>query len=257
MSRLLRPLWFFVWSAALAPLLSGQVTESPETVKPGKFLLEMDGLSLTFDRDRSAGERFEAIGIASALIMTGITDDLDVQVGLDCFRRETYVSSGTRDSRSGLGDLTLRAKYTVWRARDGGAAAAVIPYVKAPTSNGGLGNDAVEGGLIVPWSTQTAGGFVPGAMLVCDIVRNDADDGYESQWALTAYVEREVLQGITAYAELIFQTDPGTASRAAGEAGAGARSRLGEHIELDYQILRGLNGRASDWTHVLRVNWEW
>jgi hypothetical protein len=42
-----------------------------------------------------------------------------------------------------------------------------------------------------------------------------------------------------------------------GTVGAGATYLLFDHLSFDYQIDRGLNRRAAEWTHTLRVNWEW
>jgi hypothetical protein len=37
----------------------------------------------------------------------------------------------------------------------------------------------------------------------------------------------------------------------------GGRFRVTKNIELDYELQRGVSSRSTDWTHVLRVNWEW
>jgi hypothetical protein len=42
-----------------------------------------------------------------------------------------------------------------------------------------------------------------------------------------------------------------------GRAGAGVLLQVTKNIQLDYEIVRGLNRRATDWEHVLRVNWGW
>jgi hypothetical protein len=41
----------------------------------------------------------------------------------------------------------------------GAVAAAVLPYIKLPTAQSGLGNGRVEGGLILPLSFSAPGGF--------------------------------------------------------------------------------------------------
>lgn len=47
-------------AVVLVNLLSGQITETPATVAPGRFLIEMDALSLKINRD--GGDRFTAWG---------------------------------------------------------------------------------------------------------------------------------------------------------------------------------------------------
>src|SRR5882757_10478702 len=67
--------------------LGAQVTESPQTIAPGKFLLKVDALSLSFDRDNQEadGTKITTLGVGRAFLSTGITEDLDVQVGAELF----------------------------------------------------------------------------------------------------------------------------------------------------------------------------
>jgi len=234
-----------------------QVTETPHTIKPGKFLVEMDGIRLSFDRTDEAGNTYDAVGVGTALLSMGMTRDVDLQAGFQLFHRETIDRKGRSESNSGLGDVTVRTKWTFWSDETAGAAAAVIPYVKVPTNSGGVGNDSVEGGVIVPWAVDFGGGASAGAMAQWDVLRNPADDGYDSRWLVSGYAEQSLPLGFMAYAEAILAAGSGGSSQRYGELGVGARWRLGERMELDYELLKGLSSRASEWTHVVRVNWEW
>lgn len=255
-SRFQRVMVWLGISVSFACALSAQVTEVPQTVAPGKFLLEMDGIRLSVDRVDAAGYRYDGLGLATTLVSTGLTRNIDVQAGFQLFHRETVEFGGTRDSDSGLGDLSLRLKWKFWEDVEFGAAAAVIPYVKVPTEST-VGNNAVEGGFIVPWAMHLNEGTVAGAMFRWDMVRNPAGNGYDSRWAVTGYAERQLLLGIKAYAEAILEASSSGGSDSAGMVGVGARWQLGDMVELDYELLKGLNARASEWTHVLRVNWGW
>ncbi len=254
-SRFQRAMVWLALSGVGAIALEAQVTEVPQTVAPGKFLVEIDGVKLDVDREDGAGNEIDVLGVGGVLVSTGLMADLDVQVGVQLFHRETIEMNGRRESDSGLGDVTVRTKWTFWRDEDWGAAAAVIPYVKLPNNNG-VGNGNLEGGFIVPWSMDLGGGFVPGAMFAWDMVRNDANDGYDARWSVSGYVERPLLLGITGYAEAILETASTGTSDSAGQVGVGARWRVAG-VELDYEVLKGLNARASAWTQVIRVNWGW
>lgn len=256
MFRLRRAVTWLAVAGALLSFASAQVTESPATVAPGRFLLEMDGIKLSMDRADAAGNTYSALGVASTLVSTGLTRDLDIQVGFDLFYRQTTEYRGASESDSGIGDVTLRTKWTFWR-HAGWGSAAVIPYVKLPTNSGGIGNDSVEGGLVVPWAMPLGGGGTAGAMAQWDVVRNDAGSGYDSHWFASAYVEQPVALGFALYGEAMLEAASAGLSDWAGMIGGGALWAGSEHIQLDYQLLRGLNSRASAWTHVLRVNWEW
>ena len=248
------------WSALLAPLLlaiplSAQVTETPFTVAPGSVLLEMDGLRFSADRD--GDRKFTGLAVASTLLSVGITSYFDVQAGVDVFVKETFRLGGSRDSQSGLGDLSFRMKWTFWRDDKRGAALAAIPYVKIPSGTSSVGSDAIEGGVIVPWAMKFGTGAIFGAMFQWDLVRNDAENGYDGHWHTTAYVEQGVIGTFAVYAEATVVATSDGLSKTTSTIGVGGRLRVTKHVELDYELQRGVNSRANDWTHVLRVNWEW
>jgi hypothetical protein len=253
------PLWRrAVLVASLPFLLStgiAQVTESPFTVPPGKVLVEMDGLKLSFDR--SDGSRFTGIGIASTLVSAGLTSFLDVQAGVDLFVKQSYRVGGARDSQSGIGDLAFRMKWTFWRNEKLGAALAAIPYVKLPSGTGGIGSDAAEGGIILPWAMQMPGGITSGAMFQWDVVRNDAENGYDAHWHATGFVQKDVTSALAFYGEATLLAHSTGASKSTGTVGVGALLQVTKSVQLDYELQRAINSRTPDWIHVLRVNWSW
>ncbi len=234
-----------------------QVTESPVTVAPGRLRIEMDGLRLSLDREDGAGNRYRALAVASTLATAGLTSDLDVQIGVDLFLRERIEVRGERDSSSGLGDLSFRMKWTFWRDARLGAALAIIPYVKLPSGTGGVGSDAAEGGIILPWAAGLPGGVITGAMVRWDLVRNDDENGYDSRWLATGFVQHSLTSALTLDGEATLQAASTGLSNSAGTVGVGALLQVTKSVQLDYELQRGLNSRAAEWTHVFRVNWDW
>ncbi len=242
--------------AAIACTAEAQITEFPQTVAPGKVLMEIDGIGLSYDRADAAGNKYTAVVVGSTFITAGLTDSVDLQVGAELFLRQSYTLAGVKDRRSGLGDLYFRTKWTFWRNEAMGAALAVIPYVKVPSNTGGVGNDSVEGGFIVPWSMKQ-GEVTTGAMFQWDHVRNDDDAGYDAHWHVTGYAQRDLTKVIGVYAEATFSAASTGLSHWAGTIGGGITYQITKSLWLDYELQRGLNSRATDWQHVLRVNWEW
>ena len=236
--------------------LAAQVTETPDTIAPGKFLLKMDALSLAFNRDHSGPDKFTALGLATTILATGVTQDVDVQVGMQFFARESYQYQGQSTLHSGLGDVTLRTKWTYWRDDSLGTMAAVMPFVKVPTSTGGVGNDQVEGGLIFPWAMALGSGTVAGAMAEWDLLRNAANDGYDSRWSASGFLRQHLVGPWAAYAEATLGVSSDSTSSFVGALGAGATWDLSEALQLDYGVNRGLGYRTTDWAHALRVRWR-
>ena len=237
---------------ALAAGASGQVTESPVTVQPGHFLLEVDALSLTIDRE--PGLKYTAFGAASTFLTTGLTSRLDLQVGAEFYINQKFDAAGFTERQSGVGDVYIRAKYRFYESEDTYTAVAVLPYVKLPTNSGGVGNDAVEGGIIVPFQTQLIGGFDFAAMAGMDFLRNDDDDGYDTYLFSSASLHRQFFKTVGIYGEAIAAKSSGGAPWE-GTIGAGATLTVSKFAWWDFAVYRGISDGASDWTHVLRFNY--
>ncbi len=241
---------------ALAGALRAQFAETPITVEPGRFLAEIDGIRFSVDQPDN-GPKVTALAVASTLLTAGLTPRVDLQVGADFYVRRTIELKGFSDARSGVGDVFFRTKWNFWRDASTGGAAAVIPYVIVPTANSLVGSKAVRGGVILPWEIKPAESFTAGANFAWDLVRNDADDGYDSQFVLNAVARQEITKSLALYAEAACSATSAGLSLWEGRAGAGVLLQLTRHVQLDYEIVRGLNRRATDWEHVLRVNWGW
>lgn len=241
--------------AVVAATLRAQVTETPQTIEPGKFLLRMDAITVGVNRDSSEPNKYTALGLASSILSIGMTQNVDVQVGAQFFVRQTYQYRGANSSHSGWGDTSFRTKWTFWRDPAAGMAAAVIPFVKLPSKTTGIGNNHVEGGVIVPWSRSLGSDSEAGAMAEWDLVRNDANNGYDSRWFASGFARQHIVGGFGAYAEATLAVSSASASSFAGTVGGGVTFDFSKTFQVDYNISRGLGGRATDWNNVLRVRW--
>jgi hypothetical protein len=246
-----------VFIGGLVVPLQAQFAETPITVEPGRFLAEIDGIRFAVDQPAGGGPKVTALAVASTLLTAGLTPRVDIQIGADFYVRRTIELKGFSDSRSGVGDVYFRTKWNFWRDASTGGAAAIIPYVIVPTANSLVGSKAMRGGVIVPWEIKPSEGFTAGANFAWDLVRNDADNGYDSQFALNAIARQDITKSLALYAESALTATSAGMSLWEGRAGAGVLLEVTRNIQLDYEIVRGLNRRATDWEHVLRVNWGW
>ncbi len=230
--------------------LHGQITEWPETVKPGRFLIEMDALSLTVDKE--AGSKYTAFGAAKTFLTTGLAENWDIQVGAELFFSQKIETSGFTERDSGIGDVYVRTK---WRFYDeGGSAVAIMPFVKLPTKSVGVGSDSMEGGVIVPWTTVLPGAFKVRAMAELDFRRNDADDGYDTFWYSSMAITRSLTSALGIYGEATLGKSSG-GRPVEGLMGVGVTLHVSDSTWWDYAMYKGISKGAADWTHVLRLNW--
>lgn len=228
---------------------TAQYTELPTTVAPGRFLLEMDALSLTVDRE--GGDKYTAVAAGTFLISTGLMKNLDLQLGAELLISQRAEIGGLKERNTGIGDIYVRSKWRFYE--DDRFAIALIPFAKIPTNTGGVGNDSVEGGLIIPWQAYLFGALTMNAMVEVDAVRNAADDGYGFFWYGSAAVTRELTKNISVYGEI-------DAAKASGSApwqttvGFGLYWTVTSFLAWDFAVYRGLSRGAPDWNPVVRVN---
>ena len=182
------------------------LTESPYTVDAGWWQLESDIVTFTSDHDKSGGSdvKATALGLATINLKVGLTSSIDLQTVLEPYTRVRAHDniSGARASVSGFGDITSRLKINFWGNDGGKTAFGLMPFVKWPTNQHGLGNNSVEGGLIVPLAVSLPAGWDMGTMTEIDVVRNDADTGYTTEWVNTITFGHDITEKIGGYFEL-------------------------------------------------------
>lgn len=249
--RIVRSLTLSAVAFAATSLAIAQYTEIPATVAPGKFLLEADALSLVVDRE--GPEKYTAVGAGLFIVTTGLTSTWDIQVGAELFISQRYEANSFTDRRSGFGDIYVRTK---WRFHESDwASIAILPYAKIPTNTGEVGNDSIEGGVIVPWETYVFGGFLTiNSMLDVSFIRNDTDDGYETLFYFSSAASKQFTKFLSIYAELD-ATKSSSSYPWQTTLGVGAYLTISDNISWDFAMYRGLNRNAPDWNPVVRVNY--
>jgi len=248
MYRVLRQLLPVVLAAGAAVALPAQYTEGPETVAPWHFLFEVDAIDVSLDRN---GEfDYTAIGVGSVLVTTGLTPNLDIQLGVQLVHTERLQYDTFTDHTSGLGAVLVRSKWRFFSNEY--TTIAVIPYVRIPTDDDAPGTDEIEGGVIIPWSAWLPGKIEFGAQAGVDFARNEADDGYDIDWMASAFLHRALPLNFGLYAEATtWHTSGGDPSISSLGAGVTWHTRIGD---WDYGVYKGLSEDASDWNHALRYS---
>ena len=245
------------WVLGLIPSIAwGQVTETPVTMGPGNVQLRVDALSLGIKPDSSAPNEVKAVGLGWALLSAGLTQTVDFQVGAQAFVHDTYQVKGMNETHSGIGDVSLRSKWTFWTDPTLEQSAAVIPYVQIPTNSGGVSNGRVQGGVIVPWAMTVAQGVTGGAMAEWDQLRNAADTRYDSRFYASGVLRIDVAQTVSAYAEATASLSTAGSSTDGGLLAAGATLSLSKNFLWDFEVGKVLGHSATGWQETLRFQWR-
>lgn len=221
-------------------------TESPYTVDAGHFQVEMDFVSLT--RDREAGVRNQVWSIAPVNFKIGLLNNVDLQVGFDTslHARVEDRSARTKETTSGVGDLTVRMKINLWGNDGGKTAFAIMPFVKAPTNSRGLGNDGVEGGVIFPLAVELPGGWEMGLMTEVDFLRNEENRGYHTEFVNSITFGHDIIGKLGGYVEFFSSVSTERGSNWSGVVGLGLTYGLTENIQLDAGCNIGVTRSADD-----------
>ena len=126
-------------------------TESPYTVDAGHYQLEMDFANFT--RDKTAAQRQRpgkwAISTSNAGFLNNVELGLIYDNYLQCPHGRRITGNFHDTVRRGRFHLAIE-NQSRGAMTAGETAFALLPYVKFPTSTDGLGNNAVEGGMIFP-----------------------------------------------------------------------------------------------------------
>jgi len=211
------------------------------TLDAGHFQLEIDAFDGSFQR--TDGVTSDTYVAASPTLKYGVGDRVDVEATVT-----PYISRRTRDALSdttlsGFGDLYLRGKWNF--LGDGGDFAAVLePFVKIATARRGLGDGAMEEGLVLPLSYDLGDDWSLASTPEMDILLNASGSGRHAAVADVIGLGRALENGLTLGAELWTSQDfdpSGAASQYSFDLDAAWQPRGDADLQLDIGVNLGLN----------------
>jgi hypothetical protein len=123
---------------------------SPCTVDAGHWQLESDVYNYT--TQTTDGVTTTTQLFTNPTLKLGVTNTLDFEVNIAPYEQVTThdAASGVTTTARGVGDLFLKAKLSLLGDDGGDVGFALVPYIKVPTAPLGVGNGAVEGGILAP-----------------------------------------------------------------------------------------------------------
>jgi hypothetical protein len=119
-----------------------------------------------------------------------------------------------------------------------------MPFVKFPTNTGNLGNDRVEGGLIMPLAIELPHDFAFAVMAEIDI--NRADERYVLDFVHTATISHAIWEELGGFVEYAGFANWNRAERYRGYLNLGLTYAVSENVQLDGGVRVGLTKEAED-----------
>lgn len=225
------------------------LTESPYTVDAGHFQIEWDFLNYTYDRHQPDGgrDRIENYTIAPVNFKVGLLNNVDLQLVIESYiyERTTSGKPSMVSESDGFGDIITRVKVNLWGNDEGETALGVMPFVKFPSNQDDLGNDAVEGGIIFPFSMELPDGWSMGAQTELDFNEDSSESSYHVEFVNSIAFGRDIIGDLAGYIEFFSVISTEDASDWTGLIGTGFTYAVTDDVQLDGGINFGLT-RAAD-----------
>jgi hypothetical protein len=172
----------------------------PCTVDAGHFQYESDVINWSYAH--TGGVTTNMYLFTNPTLKLGLTNMIDAELNIVPAERIFTKSALGRSSVGGAGDLFLRTKVNLAGPEGGDFQLTALPYVKLPTAKPGIGNKAVEGGLIVPVSFGLPSDFTLLFDPEIDILRNALNTGRHPNFASLANLSHALSSSVTGYVEL-------------------------------------------------------
>jgi hypothetical protein len=236
-------------------------TESPYTVDAGHFQIEADILSYSYDRYNSAhtDSRVEAFSISPINLKAGLLGNLDGELILQTYNavREHDRTAGSVKRSRGFGDIIPRLKWNLWGNDGGSTAFGIMPFFKIPTSQDGIGNNAVEGGIILPLAIQLGAGWEMGVMSVAEVDQNLSGTGEHFRFSNSLVLGHQIVGKLAGYVEFFSAVRTERGSEWLGTADVGLTYLLTENLQLDIGVNVGVTRSADDINPFLGISYRY
>lgn len=228
---------------ALRPLSTDRpdVTESPYTVDAGHYQFELEIGALT----RDGGENSYSLGELNAKY--GVDASTDVQFVLPLYN---HIAGGAE----GFGDMQIRVKRNLWGNDEGDTALAVMPFIQLPTGADGISSDKVEGGIIVPFGFEGAGGWGYGIQAELDVLADDAGSGHHFSFLTSATAAHALTESVGAFFELVAVFSEGAEATSEYYFNTGLTWGVTETLQFDGGMRVGLSNDSEDFTPFVGVS---
>lgn len=230
-------------------------TESPYTVDAGHYQVEMSFIDYTYDHQNTddSDARVDNFSIIPMNLKAGLLNNADIQFIFDPVLIERSEVDGELERKNGFGDIQTRVKVNLWGNDNGPTALAVMPFVKFPTNTDDLGNDAVEGGIIVPLAVSLPADWSMGIMTEFDFNRNSEKD-YYTEYVNTITLGHSIIGNLNGYVEFFSSFNDEDDSPWVGTVDAGLTYAVSNNIQLDGGVNIGVTQSADDFNPFMGIS---
>ena len=234
-------------TAAPADELSAICTDRPTksnyacVIEEGHFQYEAD--LVNYSHLKVDGTTTDVYLATNPTFKYGLAKDVDIEANIVPWEVvRTRDSNGATSTLRGAGDLYLRAKWNFLNGPDAKLTMTVLPYIKAPTARRGIGNKAVEGGVLLPTNYALTDKITLTTVPEFDALKDSSGAGRHFNTAQLVNVGYALPHDLTAYAEVWgdWNIDPaGTVRQYSAD--AALAWGITKYLQVDVGLNFGLN----------------
>jgi hypothetical protein len=198
------------------------------------------------------------VTIAPINLKLGILNNMDFQLGLESYtstRAHDY-ASGHVEKHRGFGDIVPRFKVNLWGNDGGKTAGGIMPFVKLPTNQDHLGNNSVEGGVILPIAVELPWSFGMGLMTEFDWTRDLNGGGHHPEFINSITFSRDIIGKLAGYVEFFSSVSAERDVPWVGSFDMGLAYALSADVQVDAGINIGVTRSAEDLNPFLGITWR-
>lgn len=222
--------------------------DSPYLVPKGLFQIEGGG---AYGERSTEGQRLTATGFPLALLRFGVTDSLELRLGVPGFQFETADTVTGQAEVTALVDSTISMKFRIADQHGAVPQIAFIGTLLIPSGDEGYSTERVDPGFRFAFRSALPGSvsltYNLGMVWRTDPIDDDTLDTRSFfDWAVTA--AGPVGERFAVFGELFGITGVSATGGPLTSTGAGVTYLLTPRIQLDAHVAAGLSSAALDWS---------
>ncbi len=223
-----------------APLCTDRPTKSTGTCTADAGHLQIESDLVSYSESTAGGVVAQTWVLLNPTVKYGITNNLDVEATAALAIASHAASGPQSETAAGVGDLYLKLKRRLPLGTR--TEIALLPVLKLPTAKHGLGNGAVEWGLLVPVVVRLDDDWSLNLSPEIDRLHNTAGSGYHTASAQLINLSRSLPHDWSLSFEWwsAWDADPAGATHQAA-LDLGFACLLRRNLQMDIGVNRGIN----------------
>ena len=234
----------------LRPISSERPSKSDNstTINKNIFQIESSLISKTIDK-KNANKITRLNFFDFTMLRYGITDSFEIQY-IDNFLISSYKNHQTNINYQNInsGDKFLRLKKNIFGNDSGKFALSLTAFNKIYTANNRLAKEALQSGLIAPFSYNISNQFTFGGMLQTNLYRGNNIDGKNNYFGFinSYYLSSNFTEKFSSYIELYSLTLNNKKKIYKNYLDFGLNYLINDNFKIDSGINLGINKNADN-----------